>query len=53
MKKRSISIIFLTVVIDLIGFGLILPLIPVYAERFHASGFVIGAIWPMPGPRWP
>jgi multidrug resistance protein len=44
MKKRSISIIFLTVVIDLIGFGLILPLIPIYGERFQASGLVIGAI---------
>jgi DHA1 family tetracycline resistance protein-like MFS transporter len=44
MKKRSVSIIFLTVVIDLIGFGLILPLIPIYGERFHASGWQIGAI---------
>src|SRR5580658_10164182 len=44
MKKASISIIFLTVLIDLIGFGLILPLIPIYSENFHASGFVIGAI---------
>jgi multidrug resistance protein len=44
MKKRSISIIFLTVAIDLIGFGLILPLIPIYSQNFHASGFVIGAI---------
>lgn len=44
MKKTSVSIIFLTVAIDLIGFGLILPLIPIYGERFAASGFVIGAI---------
>jgi multidrug resistance protein len=44
MKKRSISIIFLTVAIDLIGFGLILPLIPIYSQSFHATGFVIGAI---------
>jgi MFS transporter, DHA1 family, tetracycline resistance protein len=44
MKKRSVSIIFLTVVIDLIGFGLILPLIPIYGERFHAGGWVIAAI---------
>ncbi len=44
MKKRSIFIIFLTVAIDLIGFGLILPLIPIYSDSFHASGFVIGAI---------
>ncbi len=44
MKKRSISIIFLTVAIDLIGFGLILPLIPIYGKSFQASGWVIGAI---------
>lgn len=44
MKKRSILIIFLTVAIDLIGFGLILPLIPIYGEKFGANGFVIGAI---------
>jgi MFS transporter, DHA1 family, tetracycline resistance protein len=44
MKKKSISVIFLTVVIDLIGFGLILPLLPIYGEHFHASGFIIGAI---------
>src|SRR5208282_1593312 len=44
MKKASIAIIFLTVLIDLVGFGLILPLIPIYSENFHASGFMIGAI---------
>jgi MFS family permease len=44
MKKASVSIIFLTVLIDLVGFGLILPLIPIYSENFHASGFMIGAI---------
>ena len=30
--------------IDLVGFGLILPLIPIYSKNFHASGFVSGAI---------
>jgi MFS family permease len=44
MKKSIVSIIFLTVLIDLVGFGLILPLIPIYSENFHASGFMIGAI---------
>lgn len=44
MKKKSIGTIFLTVLIDLVGFGLILPLIPIYSDTFHASGFVIGAI---------
>jgi multidrug resistance protein len=44
MKKASIAIIFLTVLIDLVGFGLILPLIPIYSKNFHASGFVSGVI---------
>lgn len=44
MKKPSILIIFITVLIDLVGFGLILPLIPVYSKNFGASGFFIGAI---------
>jgi multidrug resistance protein len=44
MKKPSIGIIFLTVLIDLVGFGLILPLIPIYTSNFHAPGWMIGAI---------
>jgi MFS family permease len=44
MKKTSVAIIFLTVLIDLIGFGLLLPLVPVYSEHFGASGWEIGAI---------
>ncbi|MGI8966630.1 MAG: MFS transporter [Limisphaerales bacterium] len=44
MKKPSLLIIFLTVFIDLIGFGLVLPLLSIYSENFGASGFTIGAI---------
>src|SRR5580658_8461309 len=44
MKKTSVGIIFLTVLIDLIGFGLILPLIPIYSQNFHAKGWEIGVI---------
>jgi MFS family permease len=44
MKKPSLLIIFLTVFIDLIGFGIVLPLLPRYSERFGAEGFEIGAI---------
>ncbi|HAM70367.1 MAG TPA: MFS transporter [Verrucomicrobiales bacterium] len=44
MKKPSLLIIFLTVFIDLIGFGIVLPLLPRYAERFGAHGFEIGAV---------
>ena len=44
MKKPSVGLIFLTVLIDLVGFGLILPLIPLYSKDFGASGFMVGAI---------
>ena len=44
MKKPSLLIIFLTVFIDLIGFGIVMPLIPIYSDQFGASGFMIGMI---------
>ncbi len=37
-------IIFLTVFIDLIGFGIIIPLMPFYAEAFGASAFTVGML---------
>src|SRR6185295_14895475 len=37
-------IIFVTVFIDLLGFGIIIPLLPFYAESFHASAFAIGLL---------
>jgi MFS family permease len=44
MKKSPLLVIFLTVFIDLVGFGIVLPLLPVYSERFGASGLIIGLI---------
>ncbi len=44
MKKPSLLIIFITVFIDLIGFGIVLPLLPIYGKQFGASGFIIGAM---------
>ncbi len=48
-RKPSLLVIFLSVFIDLIGFGIVLPLLPGYAEDnfrpdFSAKGFIIGAI---------
>ena len=37
-------ILFVIVVIDLIGFGIIIPLLPFYAEYFHASPAVVGLL---------
>ena len=44
MKKPSVFIIFLTVFIDLIAFGMVLPLLPIFAKIFNAKGFAIGAL---------
>ena len=37
-------IIFITVFIDLLGFGIIIPLLPFYAESFGATAFTIGLL---------
>ena len=37
-------IIFLTVFIDLLGFGIIIPLLPFYAESFGATAFTVGLL---------
>ena len=37
-------ILFLVVFIDLVGFGLIIPLLPFYAEYFRASPDVVGLV---------
>src|ERR1700744_4571283 len=48
-RKPSILVIFLSVFIDLIGFGIVLPLLPGFAEdnfrsHFNAQGLLIGGI---------
>jgi MFS transporter, DHA1 family, tetracycline resistance protein len=42
--RTRLAILFLTVFVDLVGFGIILPLLPFYADRFGASGVVIGVL---------
>src|SRR5215471_18068429 len=44
MRKPSVLVIFLTVFIDLIGFGIVVPLVPLYSRHFGAHGAVIGII---------
>src|SRR2546430_10811734 len=44
MRKPSVLVIFLTVFIDLIGFGIVLPLLPLYNRDFGATGLMIGII---------
>src|SRR5512143_863694 len=44
MNKKLLTSILLVVFIDLLGFSLILPLLPYYAETFKASNFVTGLL---------
>src|SRR5258708_38109752 len=44
MRKPSVLVIFLTVFIDLRGFGVVVPLVTLYSRHFGAHGFVIGVI---------
>lgn len=51
-RKGSLLVIFLTIFIDLLGFGIVLPLLPIYGEDFardyglseHQVGWVIGLL---------
>jgi len=41
-QRSPLFVLFLTVFIDLVGFGIIIPILPLYAENFHASPLTIG-----------
>ncbi|MDX2107890.1 MAG: MFS transporter [Candidatus Melainabacteria bacterium] len=43
-KKTALILIFFTVFIDLVGFGLIIPALPTYAQRLHAGEFTVGML---------
>jgi MFS transporter, DHA1 family, tetracycline resistance protein len=42
---RSLAILFLTIFVSLIGFGIIIPLLPFYAQKFGASPTTIGLLF--------
>ncbi|MQA31901.1 MAG: MFS transporter [Luteitalea sp.] len=42
---RPLLIIFLTIFVNLVGFGIIIPLLPFYAETFGASPLAIGLLF--------
>lgn len=43
-RKPSLLVVFLTVFIDLVGFGIVLPLLPIYSEHYGATDLMIGII---------
>jgi len=48
-RKASLLTVFLTVVVDLLGFGMVLPLIPVYAKHLTAGFSEAQAAWTLGG----
>tara|TARA_R110002111_G_scaffold260623_1_gene332130 strand:+ start:32566 stop:33837 length:1272 start_codon:yes stop_codon:yes gene_type:complete len=43
-RKAGLTLIFVTVFIDLLGFGIVLPLLPRYGEHFEAGGGTLGLL---------
>jgi DHA1 family tetracycline resistance protein-like MFS transporter len=44
MKRYPVAVVLLTVFVDLLGFGIVLPILPFYAQRYGATAIQIGAI---------
>ena len=43
-SRAPLLILFLTVFIDLLGFGIVIPLLPLYAERMHVGAASVGLL---------
>jgi len=43
-KRSPLALIWLTVFIDLVGFGIVIPILPLYADRYGASPLQIGIL---------
>lgn len=43
--KKALFTVFLAILLDLIGFGMILPLLPFYAQEFRATPLQIGLLF--------
>ncbi len=43
-NKSSLLILFSVVVLDLIGFGIVIPILPFFAEQYGANATVLGLL---------
>jgi DHA1 family tetracycline resistance protein-like MFS transporter len=43
--SRPLFVLFITILVNLIGFGIIIPLLPFYATTYGASPFVVGLLF--------
>ncbi len=44
MKNRNLSILFITLVVVMLGFGIIIPILPFYVEKFGGGGKEMGML---------
>ncbi len=44
MKNRNLSILFFTLIVVMLGFGIVIPLLPFLVERFGGSGTSMGLL---------
>jgi MFS family permease len=44
MRRTSLLVLFLTIFIDLLGFGIVIPLLPYFAKQYGATGLWVGII---------
>ena len=44
-RRRALAALFVTVLLDLLGFGMMLPLLPFYAQTLGASEVGIGVLF--------
>ncbi len=43
-RRPSLPVLFSVIVVDLIGFGIVVPILPFWAERFGADGRTLGLL---------
>ena len=44
MKKSPIFVLFITIFLDLLGFGIIIPILPIFIKELGAQDFQVGLI---------
>src|SRR5579883_2583831 len=43
-RRSSLAVVFFTVFLDLLGFGMVIPILPLYAKTLHASDVAVGVL---------
>lgn len=44
MRRKALLVVYLAVFVDMLGFGIILPLLPFHTERLGGTGLWVGAV---------